>query len=104
MTIAIVSGNLCSKDADTKIVAKYEKWKNAVKHPKNAQNVFAFFYNNPHWPLFEESVRIAEKHAQGNVSKDMALKWFKRYHPKTKEGLEFYINCLLEEQPAYAQT
>ena len=104
LTIAIASGNLCPKEADTKIVTKYAKWKTAVKHPKNAKNVFAFFYNNPHWPLFEESVRIAEKHAQSNISKDMALKWFKRYHPKTKEGLEFYINCLLEEQPAYAQT
>ncbi len=97
-------GCLCSRETDSKIVAKYAKWRIAIEDPTNARNVFLFFYNNPHWPLFEESVRIAEKYAPGKVSKNMVLKWFKRYVPKTKEGLELYINCLLDEQPAYAQT
>ena len=104
VTLTIASSSLYSGEIDAKIATKYAKWKVAVKEPTNAKNVFLFFYNNPHWPLFEETVRIAEKHAKGNVSKDIVLKWFKRYSPKTKEGLELYINCLLEEQPAYAQT
>ena len=89
--------------AQDKLVIKYEKWKKAVSNPKDAKGVFAFFYNNPHYPLFEKSVRIAEKYANKNVPKGMALKWFKRYSPKTKEGLELYIRYLLEEQPEYAK-
>ena len=90
-------------DAQEKIISKYEKWKKAVNNPKNAKNVFAFFYNNPHYPLFDQSVREAEKYAKTSVSKSMALKWFNRYSPKTKEGLELYINYLLEDQPEYAK-
>jgi len=102
--VTVGLGNLYSQEYDSKLVSKYAKWKTAVKNPTNARNVFLFFYNNPHWPLFDESVRVAEKYAKSSVPKDIVLKWFKRHSPKTKEGLELYINCLLEEQPLYAQT
>lgn len=88
--------------SSNEIVEKYKKWKIAVKKPKDATKVFAFFYNNPHWPLFDESVKKAEKNAK-SVSKKTILKWFKRYSPKTKEGLELYIKCLLEENRAFAR-
>lgn len=104
ITVIVASGDRCIAEIDSKIVAKYEKWKKAVTKPANAKNVFAFFYNNPHWPLFETTVRTAERYAKRNVSKSMALKWFKRYTPKTKEGLELYINCLLEAEPEFAKT
>lgn len=104
IAITVTSSNLCATDYNARIVAKYEKWKIAVKNPKKAKNVFSFFYNNPHWPLFESSVRVAEKNAKYNTPKNMVIKWFKRYTPKTKEGLELYINYLLEEQPDFAKT
>ena len=91
-----------SEDTD-RIVTKYEKWKNAVNDSQNTAKVFGFFYNNPHWPLFDQSVREAEKNAKARASKQMVMKWFKRYSPKTKEGLEIYINYLLEDNPGFAQ-
>ena len=90
------------EDTD-RIVTKYEKWKNAVNDPQNTAKVFGFFYNNPHWPLFDQSVREAEKNAKARASKQMVMKWFKRYSPKTKEGLEIYINYLLEDNPEFAK-
>ena len=103
LSLSCLSGILNAKGAQEQLISKYEKWKKAINNPKNAKNVFAFFYNNPHYPLFEQSVREAEKYAKTSVSKSMALKWFKRYSPKTKEGLELYINYLLEDQPEYAK-
>lgn len=87
---------------DDKLVAKYEKWKLAVTNPKASKNVFAFFYNNPHWPLFEESVKTAEKHITDSVSDSMILKWFKRYTPKTNEGLKAYMERLIKANPQKA--
>lgn len=84
-----------------KIISKYEKWKTAVDNPENSQNVFSFFYNNPHWPLYDQSVKVAEKYAS-KAPKNMVLKWFKRYSPKTKEGIETYIKLLLETSPEIA--
>ncbi len=74
---------------------KYEQWKAAVTSPENSVKVFSFFYNNPHWPLFNESVRIAEKHIDKSVPTDLILKWFRKYPPKTSEGLFAHINCML---------
>ena len=107
--MAMISVFCCLSQFDVKaeesdkIVEKYEKWKEAVNNPKDSKKVFAFFYNNPHWPLFEKSIREAEKYAKSKVSKKMALKWFRRYQPKTKEGLEFYIQCLLDDNPQIAK-
>ena len=98
-----ISNSLIASKPQQDISVKYEKWKLAVTNPSNAKLVFSFFYNNPHWPLFEKTVRIAEKHAKNKISKNMALKFFKRYPPKTKEGLKLYIDFLLEKQPEFAK-
>lgn len=88
---------------DDKITMKYEKWKIAIDNPKNAAKVFAFFYNNPHWPLFEKSVRIAENNINDSVSNFMVLTWFKRYSPKTGNGLKAYMKRLININPEKAE-
>jgi soluble lytic murein transglycosylase len=77
-------------------IGKYTKWKIAITDPKNYVNVFSFFYNNPHWPLFEKSVKIAEKSIDDKASDSLVLKWFKRYSPKTSHGISSYANYLLK--------
>ena len=86
-----------------KIIMKYEKWKTAVNNPKDAKNVFSFFYNNPHWPLFEESVKIAENNINDSISDSMILTWFKRYTPKTGNGLKSYMKRLIKLDPEKAE-
>ena len=86
-----------------KITIKYEKWKLAVDNPKDAKNVFAFFYNNPHWPLFEESVKIAENNIDDSISDSMILSWFKRYTPKTGSGIKAYMKRLINFNPEKAK-
>jgi soluble lytic murein transglycosylase len=88
---------------DDYYIEKYDKWKVAVSNSANSSKVFAFFYNNPHWPLFEESVKTAEQNINQDVSDSMLLKWFKRYPPKTSEGVVAYINCLLRNDPEFAK-
>lgn len=90
--------------SNSNISLKYSKWKEAITNPKDSKKVFAFFYNNPHWPLFEDSVREAEKNITGDVSDGMLLKWFKRYQPKTSEGLKTYINRLIKDEPDFADS
>lgn len=102
--LLIFSIFLNSAYSSDKVLGKYDKWKIAVNTPENSIKVFSFFYNNPHWPLFEESVKIAEKNISSNISDSIILKWFKRYHPKTSEGLSAYINRLMKTDPDFAKT
>ncbi|MDR1333213.1 MAG: lytic transglycosylase domain-containing protein [Holosporales bacterium] len=88
--------------ADAQLTAKYEKWKKAVTNPNDCLNVFLFFYNNPHWPLFHETVKIAETKISPQTSDSVLLKWFKRHTPKTREGLIAYIDRLLRSEPDFA--
>ncbi|MDR1391443.1 MAG: lytic transglycosylase domain-containing protein [Holosporales bacterium] len=90
--------------ANERLEKKYEKWKIAIKNPADCSKVFCFFYNNPHWPLFEESVKIAEKNINSKVSDSVVMKWFKRYPPKTSDGLIFYTKRLLKIDPKFAKT
>ena len=82
------------------LIIKYDRWKQAVKKPKNAKAVFDFFYENNNWPLFNESVKIAEQNINKNKLNKHTLKdnniykWFRKYPPTTKEGIEVYIGCL----------
>lgn len=89
--------------AEERLTQKYEKWKEAVDNPNDASAVFRFFFNNPHWPLFDETVKIAERNATMGVPDTLLLKWFNRYHPKTSEGIRAYTNCLLKTDPALAE-
>ncbi|MBR1479534.1 MAG: hypothetical protein IJ599_01365, partial [Alphaproteobacteria bacterium] len=89
--------------AEERLTQKYEKWKEAVDNPNDASAVFRFFFNNPHWPLFDETVKIAERNATTDVPDTLLLKWFKRYPPKTSEGIRAYTNCLLKTDPALAE-
>ncbi|MDR3224061.1 MAG: lytic transglycosylase domain-containing protein [Holosporales bacterium] len=89
--------------ASNPILLKYEKWKVAIENPTNSAKIFAFFYNNPHWPLFNDTVKEAEKNITPNVSDSMLLRWFKRYPPKTSEGTITYINILLRTNQKYAK-
>ncbi|MDR2667148.1 MAG: lytic transglycosylase domain-containing protein [Holosporales bacterium] len=82
---------------------KYNQWKIAVNNPKNSKKVFSFFYNNPHWPLFNESVKIAEEHIDADVPDSMIIKWFKRYPPKTSHGLSCNVERLLKNEPDFAE-
>ena len=101
MLFSISINNVFATD---KLLEKYNIWKVAVNNPKDACKVFSFFYNNPHWPLFEESVKIAEKNIKSYMSNSMILKWFKRYQPKTSDGLTVYTNRLIENDPNFAKT
>lgn len=102
---------LCSisNDCDARInnklknelISKYDEWKKAIKKPKNSKAVFDFFYNNSNWPLFNESVKIAEQNIdkkrifkRNKLKNNDIYKWFKKYPPITKEGTEAYIGCL----------
>jgi soluble lytic murein transglycosylase len=93
-----------SCSASDKNFEKYNKWKIAVDNPENSVKVFSFFYNNPHWPLFNETIKIAEKNINTNVSDSILLKWFKRHSPKTSYGLMRYIERLLTNEPDFART
>lgn len=84
-------------------IEEYSKWKYAVQHPNDYIKVFSFFYNNPHWPLFEESVKNAEKNIDSKIDDSLVIKWFKRYPPKTSYGVIAYINSLLKIDPKQAQ-
>ncbi|MBQ9441301.1 MAG: lytic transglycosylase domain-containing protein [Alphaproteobacteria bacterium] len=82
------------------LILKYDKWKKVVKKPKNAKAVFDFFYENNDWPLFTESVKVAEKNIRkkkltvNKLKNNDIYKWFSKYPPMTKEGIEAYIGCL----------
>ena len=97
--------NNCEAKLNNKVandlINKYDDWKKAIKRPKNSKAVFHFFYDNKHWPLFNESVTIAERNiskkkilSKNVVSDNDIYKWFKKYPPTTKEGTEAYIGCL----------
>lgn len=97
--------NICESRINNKmkneLISKYDEWKKAVKKPKNSKAVFDFFYNNNNWPLFDESVRIAEQNInkrgifrRNKLKNNDIYKWFKKYPPMTKEGIEAYISCL----------
>lgn len=75
---------------------KYKEWQDAIETPQDANIVFNFFYNNPHWPLFHKTVKQTEKYLQ-NIDVSLITKWFSNYSPMTKEGIETYIKCLKEE-------
>ncbi|MDR0695868.1 MAG: lytic transglycosylase domain-containing protein [Holosporales bacterium] len=83
---------------------KYDKWKTAIMAPENSTKVFAFFYNNPHWPLFDESIKVAERNIDSSMADRMIVAWFKRYPPTTSDGLMAFIDCLIKEDPQCAQT
>ncbi|MBR1944393.1 MAG: lytic transglycosylase domain-containing protein [Alphaproteobacteria bacterium] len=89
-----------SDKVKNELIDKYDTWKKAVKKPKNAKAVFDFFYENEKWPLFNESVTIAEKNINKSKIKKKQLKnndiykWFRKFPPMTKEGVEAYISCL----------
>ncbi|MDR1233913.1 MAG: lytic transglycosylase domain-containing protein [Holosporales bacterium] len=73
------------------------EWKRAIQKPSDYSRVFKFFYNNPHWPLFKESVKEAERNIV--FSKDIVnllSRWFKRYPPRTSQGIMVYAQCLME--------
>ncbi len=82
--------------------SKFDKWKIAVSTPSDSLKVLRFFYNNPHWPLFEESVKIAEKNITDNIPDSVIIPWFKRYKPRTSDGLLTYIERLLKTSPKEA--
>ena len=91
------------------LISKYDEWKKAVKKPKNSKAVFDFFYNNNNWPLFNESVRIAEQNInkrgvlrRNKLKNNDIYKWFKKYPPMTKEGIEAYIACLESQDKTLA--
>jgi soluble lytic murein transglycosylase len=86
----------------TSIVTKYNEWMKAVSNPNDWMGVFRFFYNNPHWPLFLETVKIAETKTTAVTADSLIMKWFKRYPPKTREGTVAYIDCLLRHDPNFA--
>ena len=83
------------------LISKYDEWKKVIKKPKNSKAVFDFFYDNSNWPLFTESVKIAEQNIskkrifrRNKIKNNDIYKWFKKYPPITKEGTEAYIGCL----------
>ena len=90
------------------LIEKYNKWKKAVKKPRNAKAVFDFFYDNENWPLFNESVKIAEQNINKSIIKNKKMKnndiykWFRKFPPMTKEGIEEYINCLEKQDKSLA--
>ena len=83
-------------DVEVKRIEKYEKWKEVFKDPSNYIKTFSFFYHNPHWPLFDEFSRKAEEHIAQNDFNPILVKWFKRYPPKTSNGVISYIDVLLK--------
>ncbi|MDR1034647.1 MAG: lytic transglycosylase domain-containing protein [Holosporales bacterium] len=86
------------------VMNKYCKWKLAIQDPSDYQKVFAFFYNNPHWPRFKDSVKDAEKNIPRSSFKSLfLLKWFKRYPPITGDGIIAFTHCLLETDPDRAK-
>ena len=85
----------------TELINKYDEWKKAIKKPKSSKNVFDFFYDNNNWPLFNESVKVAEQNInrrgffiRNDLKNNDIYKWFQKYPPTTKEGTEAYIGCL----------
>ncbi|MDR3030906.1 MAG: hypothetical protein LBU35_00790, partial [Holosporales bacterium] len=84
-------------------IEKYEKWREAIETPADYEKVFLFFYKNPHWPLFEESVKIAERNIKLNTSNKITLTWFKKYKPKTANGVKLYTKILLKAFPKVAR-
>lgn len=96
MAISIIHiANLSCDAASDKILAKYNEWKAVIQNPKDAMKVFSFFYNNPHWPLFDKCVAEAEMNISNFFQRRLILKWFKRYPPKTGQGLISYCNALM---------
>jgi soluble lytic murein transglycosylase len=84
------------RDSSAQLLNKYKRWEVAVRDTSNFPEVFGFFYNNPHWPLFDKCVREAEQHialSKGNI--DLLSRWFARYSPKTSDGTIAFMNCLL---------
>jgi soluble lytic murein transglycosylase len=79
-------------------------WIEAVSNPNDCTKVFLFFYNNPHWPLFQETIKIAETKITASTPDDLVIKWFKRYPPKTREGTVAYIDRLLRHEPDFARS
>jgi soluble lytic murein transglycosylase len=86
-----------------RIIAKYNTWIEAISNPNDCAKVFHFFYDNPHWPLFQESVKTAEMKIIASTPDDLVIKWFKRYSPRTREGIVAYIDRLLRHEPNYAR-
>ncbi|MDR1289205.1 MAG: lytic transglycosylase domain-containing protein [Holosporales bacterium] len=79
---------------------KLEKWKVAIRNPSNHKNVFSFFYYNPHWPLFQESVKEAERNIPiPPTNSPFLLTWFKRHPPMTGDGTIAHAYCLLQTDP-----
>ncbi|MDR0744498.1 MAG: transglycosylase SLT domain-containing protein [Holosporales bacterium] len=99
--IIIFSSNV--SQATLTEIEKFEKWQEAIKNPKDYKKVFLFFYNNPHWPLFKESIKTAEKNVDPNIPNKIVLKWFKKYPPKTPEGIKIYSKILLKTSPKEAR-
>jgi soluble lytic murein transglycosylase len=86
-----------------KMIEKYNEWKVAVQNPADTMKVFSFFYNNPHWPLFDKCVAEAERNIPKSFPRKLILKWFKRYPPKTGQGLLAYCESLMKFDPKIAK-
>jgi soluble lytic murein transglycosylase len=84
-------------------LAKYNKWKESIKVPRDPIKVFSFFYDNPDWPLFDKCVVEAEKNISQSLQPRLVIKWFRRYPPKTGQGLLKYCKCLLKCDPEIAR-
>ena len=89
----------------TSINEKYNKWKEVINNMSDTEKVFDFFYDNPHWPLFRQSVKDAERNIAKSqtINDDMLILWFKRYPPTTKAGIEAYIDILLRRDRKTAE-
>jgi soluble lytic murein transglycosylase len=78
-------------------MGKFRKWEIAIQNPSDYLTVFTFFYNNPHWPEFEKSVKEAEKNIPHSPRKiPFLVKWFERHPPMTGAGIIAYAHCLLK--------
>ncbi|MDR1476188.1 MAG: transglycosylase SLT domain-containing protein [Holosporales bacterium] len=78
---------------------KFEKWLAAMREPNNFVKVFSFFYNNPHWPLFSESVKKAEDSIVIGANTVFLLTWFKRHRALTVSGTIAHSKLLLRTDP-----
>lgn len=84
-------------------ITKYKKWQEAIERPQDFKNVFLFFFNNSHWPLFEETVKIAEKNIKLGQADDIVFRWFQKYPPKTASGTKIFSKLLLEKLPEFGK-
>ena len=96
--------NLKQND-NSEILKKYNNWRRIIDDTSHAKEVFDFFNDNPHWALFNQSVKNAERHINDDptITDVTVIEWFKKYPPSTKEGTEAYIDALLRNNKQIAE-